>query len=153
MGVLFDRRADAIIEYLTSYVSRFNFEQYTVSFYKKVDQFVLDLLYYRLVFLDYFRRWLASTNHMDIGRLYLVMGLWSATRGADIRFIMRVELRRPGQLLQDGQLYNAVVTTHAFLIIFFFVMPTLMGGFGNWFIPLMLTGPDMVFPRLNNFRF
>lgn len=68
-------------------------------------------------------------------------------------FIMRSELRRPGQLLQDGQLYNAVVTTHAFLMIFFFVIPTLLGGFGNWIVPLMLGGPDMVFPRLNNFRY
>lgn len=73
--------------------------------------------------------------------------------GADLSFVMRAELRRPGELLGDGHAYIRVVTSHALTMIFFFVMPTFLGAFGNWFIPLMLRGPDMIFPRLNNFRF
>jgi len=95
-------------------------------------------------------RWLYSSNHKDIGTIYFILGIWSGIIGTIIRIIIRIELAQPGQFLNNSQLYNTIVTAHAFLIIFFFVILIFIEGFRNWLLPLILGVPDIAFPRLKN---
>jgi len=100
----------------------------------------------------FFKRWFMSTNHKDIGTLYLIFSLTMLFIGGAMALVIRAELWQPGLQFVDPHFFNQMTTMHALVMVFGAVMPGFV-GFANWMVPLMVGAPDMALPRMNNWSF
>jgi heme/copper-type cytochrome/quinol oxidase subunit 1 len=92
---------------------------------------------------------LFSTHHIFIGAMYILSGLIGGSLGIGLSLLIRVEIALPGFILCSSLQYNSLISFHGILMIFFMIMPLLIGGFGNILLPLLLSSSDLIFPRLN----
>ncbi len=99
-----------------------------------------------------FKRWLFTTNHKDIGTLYLIFSLAMFMTGGAMAMVIRLELFQPGLQFVDPGFFNSMTTTHALIMVFGAVMPAFV-GLANWMVPMMIGAPDMALPRMNNWSF
>src|SRR5207302_329704 len=100
------------------------------------------------------RRWVYSTNHKDIGTMYLMFAIMAGIAGALLSVMMGAAFMELGtQAFSEPHAFNVFVTGHGLVMVFFTTIPAMIGGFGNWFVPLMIGAPDMAFPRMNSISF
>lgn len=97
-------------------------------------------------------RWLYTTNHKDIGTLYLVFALIMLFTGGSMAMVIRAELFQPGLQFVDPHFFNQMTTVHGLVMVFGAIMPAFV-GLANWMVPLMIGAPDMALPRMNNWSF
>ena len=126
-----------------------------IELFNKKENKINDYKFPAVAQWPFLQSWLHSTNHKEIGILYLIIGLISGLIGGGMSLYMRLELGHTFDVVLHGNyhLYNVLITAHALIMIFFMVMPALIGGYGNFLIPIQIGADDMGYPRMNNLSF